>query len=451
MTEKFDIAVIGAGPGGFKAAKRCAQKGASVAIIEKEVIGGTCLNCGCIPSKALLASAHILLKAKQAAAMGINIASAVPEWPKIQSRRDEIINSLRKAMTDSMRALGKIKFIHGSATITSQNKIMVESNSSPTEIQAEKIIIATGSEPIQIPQIPFDGQTVISSKEALTLPQIPKSMIIIGGGVIGCEMACVYAAMGTKITVIEAMPNLLPMEDKWVGRLLEREFKKLGIDILTGQKASSLDKASSPAKLVLENVRTIESEKILVSVGRKPLIDKETIRSLNLKMSGPAIEINEKMETSAPGVYAIGDVTGKTYLAHGATAQAEAAAANATGGNNTLTDYSLIPRVIYTFPEVASVGKTEETCKAEGIETSVEKAFFRANGRAVAQNETTGEARVIRNNQSNKIVGITIVGATATELITLARMFIGTSEKAVHITFPHPTFSETLEEAIQND
>jgi dihydrolipoamide dehydrogenase len=383
--------------------------------------------------------------------MGVNITSAVPNWPKIQSRRDEIINSLRKGMADSMRALGKIKFIQGSATITSQNKIIVETNSSPTEIQAEKIIIATGSEPIQIPQIPFDGQTVITSKEALTLPQIPKSMIIIGGGVIGCEMACVYAAMGTKITVIEAMPNLLPMEDKWVGRLLEREFKKLGIDILTGQKASSLDKASSPAKLVLENVRTIESEKILVSVGRKPLIDKETIRSLNLKMSGPAIEINEKMETSVPGVYAIGDVTGKTYLAHGATAQAEAASANATGGNKTLTDYLLIPRVIYTFPEVASVGKTEEACKAEGIETSVGKAFFRANGRAAAQNETAGEVRTIREKQSNKIVGITIIGATATELITPARMFIGTSEKAAHITFPHPTFSETLEEAIQND
>jgi dihydrolipoamide dehydrogenase len=451
MAEKFDIAVIGAGPGGFRAAKRCAQKGASVAIIEKEVIGGTCLNCGCIPLKALLASAHTLITAKQAAAMGIDIASAIPNWPKIQNRRDEIINSLRKGMADSMRALGKIKFIQGSATVLSPNKIKVEADSQPIEVQADKIIIATGSQPIQIPQIPFDGQTVISSKEALTLPQIPKSMIIIGGGVIGCEMACVYAAMGTKITIIEAMPNLLPMEDKWVGRLLEREFKKLGIDILTGQKAASLDKSSSPAKLVLENGRTIESEKILVSVGRKPFIDKETIRSLNLKMSGPAIEINEKMETSVPGVYAIGDVTGKTYLAHGATAQAEAAAANATGGNKTLTDYSLIPRVIYTFPEVASVGKTEEACKAEGIETSVEKAFFRANGRAVAQNETAGEARVIRDNQSNKIVGITIVGATATELITLARMFIGTSEKTAHITFPHPTFSETLEEAIQND
>jgi len=451
MAEKFDIAVIGAGPGGFRAAKRCAQKGASVAIIEKEFIGGTCLNYGCIPLKALLASAHILLKAKQAAAMGVNIASAVPDWPKIQSRRDEIITSLRKGMTDSMRALGKIKFIRGSATVLSPNKIKVEADSHPIEVQADKIIIATGSQPIQIPQIPFDGQTVISSKEALTLLQIPKSMIIIGGGVIGCEMACVYAAMGTKITIIEAMPCLLPMEDKWVGRLLEREFKKLSIDILTGQKASSLDKASSPAKLVLENGRTIESEKILVSVGRKPFIDKETIRSLNLKMSGPAIEINEKMETSVPCVYAIGDVTGKTYLAHGATAQAEAAAANATGGNKTLTDYSLIPRVIYTFPEVASVGKTEDVCKAEGTETSVEKAFFRANGRAVAQNETAGEARVIRDNQSNKIVGITIVGATATELITLARMFIGTSEKTAHITFPHPTFSETLEEAIQND
>jgi len=451
MAEKFDIVVIGAGPGGFRAAKRCAQKGASVAIIEKEFIGGTCLNRGCIPSKALLASAHILIKARRAGEFGINITSAIPDWPKIQGRKDDIVNYLRKGMTDSMRAFGKIKFIQGIATIASPNKIDVETGSQPIEIQADKIIIATGSQPIQIPEIPFDNETVISSKEALSLPQIPKSMIIIGGGTIGCEMACVYAAMGTKITIIEAMPNLLPMEDKWVGRLLEREFKKLGIDVLAGCKAASLNKTSSPAKLVLENGRTIESEKILVSVGRRPLLDNETIQSLNLKMAGPAIEINEKTETSVPGVYAIGDVTGKTYLAHGATAQAEVAAANATGGNEKLADYSLIPRVIYTFPEVASVGKTEEACKAEGIETSVGKAFFRSNGRAVAQNETAGEARVIRDNQSNKIVGITIVCATATELITLARMFIGTSEKAVHITFPHPTFSETLEEAIQND
>jgi len=451
MAEKFDIVVIGAGPGGFRAAKRCAQKGASVAIIEKEFIGGTCLNRGCIPSKALLASAHILIKARRAGEFGINITSAIPDWPKIQGRKDDIVNYLRKGMTDSMRAFGKIKFIQGIATIASPNKIDVETGSQPIEIQADKIIIATGSQPIQIPEIPFDNETVISSKEALSLPRIPKSMIIVGGGTIGCEMACVYAAMGTKITIIEAMPNLLPMEDKWVGRLLEREFKKLGIDVLAGCKAASLNKTSSPAKLVLENGRTIESEKILVSVGRRPLLDNETIQSLNLKMAGPAIEINEKTETSVPGVYAIGDVTGKTYLAHGATAQAEVAAANAAGGNEKLADYSLIPRVIYTFPEVASVGKTEEACKAEGIETSVGKAFFRANGRAAAQNETVGEIRVIRDKQSKKIVGITMAGATATELITLARMFIGTSEKTVHITFPHPTFSETLEEAIQND
>ncbi len=477
MTERFDVVVIGSGPGGYSAAIRCAQKGASVAVVEKQLIGGVCLNCGCIPSKALLASAHTLLMVKNAAMMGVDVAEASPNWPKIQARKDAIVAGFRKGMTGLMQA-NKIKIFKGRGIATGPGKIKVETDSTPVgstlrqssvqagspqvEIETEKIILATGSEPIEIPGIPFDGQTVISSKEALELQQIPQSMVIIGGGAIGCELACVYAAMGTKVTIVEALDRLIPMEDKWVGALIEREFKKLGIDAITNQKVTSVDKAPASscrktgagAKVALEGGQAIESEKVLVSVGRRAVVDKETISALGLKMNGAAIAVNKKMETNVAGVYAIGDAVGTTYLAHGAFAEAEAAAVNATGGPDVIgkkiADYSLIPRAVYTFPEIASVGKSEEACKAEGLDISVGKALFKANGRSAAHNETIGQINVIKDNATNKIVGVTIVGAQATEQIAAARALIGSAEKITEISFPHPTVSEVLKESVED-
>ncbi|MHC4594684.1 MAG: dihydrolipoyl dehydrogenase [Planctomycetota bacterium] len=449
MAESFDVVVIGSGPGGYAAAIRCAQKGASVAVVEKDFIGGTCLNCGCIPSKTLLASAHTLLLIKHAAMMGVDATSATPNWPKIQTRKDAIVAGFRKGLTGLIQS-HKVEILQGRAVVTAPNQIKLETDSSPTEIQAGKIILATGSEPIQLSAIPFDGQTVISSKEALGLQQMPKSMVIIGGGVIGCEMACVYAAVGTKVTIVEALSRLIPMEDQWVGRLIEREFKKLGIDSHTSQKVTSVDKTAAPAKIVLENGQTIEAEKILVSVGRKPVVNKETVESLNLQMTNSAITVNDKMETNVPGVYAIGDVVGTTYLAHGAFAEAEVAAVNATGGDEKMADYSLIPRAVYTFPEIASVGKTEEACKNQGLDISVGRSFFKANGRSVAHNETVGEIRIVRDNSTNRIIGVTMVGAMVTELIGAARALIGSTEEITKISFPHPTVSEVLKEAAED-
>jgi len=449
MAERFDIVVIGAGPGGFRAARRCAQRGASVAVVEKEFIGGTCLNWGCIPSKALLASAQVLLSARQASQVGVDITSATPNWPKIQERKDAIVAGFRKGMTATAQA-NKLKMFQGHAVVITPNKIKVKTDSQTIDLQADNIIIATGSEPIQLPNIPFDGQTIVTSKEALSIPHIPKSMVIIGGGVIGCEMACVYAAMGTKVIIVEALSRLIPKEDEWVGRLLEREFKKIGIDSVTSQKVTSADKTSTPAKVTLENGQIIQAEKILVCVGRKPLLDKETIQTLKLQTNGSALMVNNKLETNVPGVYALGDVVGTTFLAHGAFAEAEVAAANATGGDERMIDYSLIPRVTFTFPEVASVGKSEEACKCEGIDVIVGKGFFKANGRSVAHNQTSGQIRVVRANGTDKILGITMVGDMVTEFVAFARALIGTTEKITRITFPHPTVSETLKEAIED-
>jgi len=447
MAERFDVVVIGAGPGGFRAARRCAQRGASVAVIEKEFVGGTCLNWGCIPSKTLLASAHLLQQARKGAELGIDIPAATPNWPKIQQRREAIIAGLRKGMAGSAQA-AKLTYIEGTAVVTAPGKVTIEANGQARALEAGKLILATGSKSIEIPSIPFDGKVVISSKEALALPEIPKSMVIVGGGVIGCEMACVYAVMGTKVTIVEALDRLIPMEDSWVSRLLEREFKGLGIEVMTGEKVTSVDKATTPAKVNLASGKAVEGEKVLISVGRRAAVEQRVVGALKLEMNGPAIRINSKMETSVPGVYALGDAVGTTYLAHGATAEAEVAATNATGGNEELLDYSLIPRVIFTFPEVASVGVSAEKCQAEGREIAVGKGFYRANGRSVAHNETGGQIHAVRDTAMNEIVGITMVGEMATEFVTCARALIGTVEPIRNITFPHPTVSEVMEDAV---
>ena len=444
MAEKFDVAVIGSGPGGYAAAIRCVQKGATVAIIEKENIGGTCLNRGCIPSKTLLASAHILNLVKNADAFGVAVGEVGINWQKMQSRKEMVVNGFRKGLTGLIQS-NKIKIFQGTGVVTAKNKIAVQGDV-PTEIEASKIIIATGSVPVEIPFMRFDGSTIISSTEALSLTEIPKTMAIIGGGVIGCEMACVYSSVGVKITIIEALPGILPFEDEWVGQLLTREFKKVGIDVITGKKVTACDKSDSGVKLSLEDGTVIESEKVLVSVGRKAFCDSQTVQALSLDMKGSVIKVNDKMETNVSGVYAIGDVVGTTYLAHGAFLEAEIAADNAMGKEASVKDYSLVPRAVYTFPEVASVGKNENKCKQAGIDYTVGRAFFRANGRSLAHNEAVGQVRVIRDKTTNKILGVTMVGASVTEMIATARALLGSSEKIGGISFAHPTVSEVLKE-----
>jgi dihydrolipoamide dehydrogenase len=446
MAEKFDVVVIGGGPGGYAAAIRCAQKGASVALVEKDAMGGTCLNRGCIPSKALLASAHFLTIAKHAPLMGLDIQGVSPNWTKMQARKNAIVTGFCQGVTGLVKS-NKIKVFEGVGTVSAPGKIKVEAASGTVDIQAKKIILATGSKPVNIPVFPFDGETIISSTEALSLPAIPESMVIIGGGVIGCELACVYAAVGTKVTIVEALSQLLPNEDQWVGTLIAKELKKIGIESLTSQKVTAVNVEAGMAKVSLESGTVIDAEKVLVAVGRKAVCDKETIEALGLEMKGPAIKVDDKMQTNVAGVYAIGDAVGTTYLAHGAFAEAEIAAANATGENEKMYEYNLIPRAVYTFPEVASVGLNETKCAEAGIETVIGKAAFRSNGRSVAHNDNVGEIRVIKDKATDKIVGVTMVGAVVTEMLAAARALIGSTEKITDVCFAHPTVSEVLKEA----
>jgi len=378
MADKFDVFVIGGGPGGYAAAIRCAQKGLSVALAEKEYMGGTCLNCGCIPSKALLGSAHFLTLAKHANLMGLNVSGVSPNWPKMQSRKEAIVAGFRKGVTGLVKA-NKITVFEGTAVVKAAGKLKVDTSEGTQEVDAKNMIIATGSVPIELNSFAFDGQTIISSKEALGLTEVPKSMVIIGGGVIGCELACVYATVGCKVTIVEMLGQLLPNEDEWVGKIMAKELKKLGIESLVSQKVTGVDVSGGVAKVNLEGGNAIEAEKVLVAVGRKANCDKETIDGLALEMNGPVIAVNEKMETNAAGVYAIGDVVGTTYLAHGAFAEAEVAAENIAGGDKKMDDYDLIPRAVYTFPEVASIGKNESKCAEAGIDFVVGRATFMSN------------------------------------------------------------------------
>jgi dihydrolipoamide dehydrogenase len=418
----------------------------TVALVEKDQMGGTCLNRGCIPSKALLGSAHFLTLAKHAPLMGVEISSITPNWTKMQARKDAIVAGFRKGVTGLVQA-NKIKIFSGKGIVTAPGNVKIESAASSEEIQAKKIILATGSIPTEIGAFAFDGQTIISSTEALSLKEIPASMVIIGGGVIGCELACVYATVGCKVTIVEALAQLLPNEDTWIGTMMAKELKKLGIESMVPRKVTSVDVTGSGGKVNLEGGSAIEAEKVLVAVGRRAVCDEETVSALGLKMNGPAIAVNEKLETSAAGVYAIGDAVGTTYLAHGAFSEAETAAANAAGEDKTIGDYSLVPRAVYTFPEVASVGKNERKCAELGIEVVVGKAAFRSNGRSVAHNEGIGEIRVIRNRANDEILGVTMVGATVTEMLAAARALIGSTEKITDVCFAHPTVSEVLKEA----
>ncbi|MBN2020605.1 MAG: dihydrolipoyl dehydrogenase [Sedimentisphaerales bacterium] len=447
MPETYDVVIIGSGPGGYFTAIRCAQKGLSTAIVEKGEIGGVCLNRGCIPSKTLLASAETFLKVKNADALGIDVAGVSPNWVKIQRRKESIVAGFRKGLAGLIGA-NKIKIFEGVGTCASAKTVVIENSKGQNEINAGKaVVIATGSVPVEIPAFAFDGEIIISSTEALNLPDIPASMVVVGGGIIGCELACVYSGVGAKVTIVEALEHIINTEDSWVGQLMERELRRHGIEILAGQKVTAVEKAGNSAKVVLQSGRHIDAEKVLVAVGRKATCDKKTIDNLKLHTSGPAIKVDDKMRTNVEGVYALGDVVGTTYLAHGAFAEAEVVAENIAGGNARIGDYSLIPRAVYTFPEIASVGKNEQACAKAGLHVTIGRGFFKANGRSVAHNETTGEIRVVREKATDKILGVTMVGANVTELIAGARLLIGSTEKFNDVSFPHPTVSEALKEA----
>jgi dihydrolipoamide dehydrogenase len=453
MSKKYDISIVGGGPGGYVAALHAAQLGQKVALIEADHLGGTCLNRGCIPSKTLLKHAEVIESIEKAKEWGIETGELRLSLDKMKKRKDDVINRLRSGIAFLMKQ-GKIDVFNGLGVIESTNTVKVISEETEETIEAGKIIIATGSNPV-VPPIPgLDTVSFETSDSIFDIKEIPESIAIIGGGVIGVEFACIFASLNTKVTVIEMADRLAPSEDVEASKLLEKVLKKKGIQILTSTKVQRVEKSGEKIAIVCTDKKDkeviVETTSLNVCVGRKPNLS--AVGNLKPEMDGPYIKVNEKMETNLANVYAVGDVVGGYQLAHVASAEGIVAASNASGEADKI-DYKVVPRCIYTLPEIASVGMTEEEAKKKGISVRSEKFDHVGNGKALTAGETIGFTKIVYEEQYGEIIGVTMVGPHVTEMISEASAFMyleGTVEEAAKMIHPHPTVSETFYEAAQN-
>ncbi len=447
--EKFDVCVIGAGPGGYVAAIRAGQRGLSVALVERAELGGTCLNIGCIPTKTLLAGADVLKTARHAADFGVEIAGEVKfDWAKMLARKDDVLSKLRGGIAALEKAAG-VKTFKGSAAFLNKNQVLVANGADAgTTIEAKSFIIATGSASL-VPGFIPESPRIITSTELLSIPKVPKSLLILGGGVIGCEFACLFAALGTEVTVVEMLPSIMPPVDRETSRVVAKAMEKAGVKIMTGAPLADI-KASARGVSGMVNGEKVSADYLLVSIGRRPVTD-----GLNLAMAGVKttergwIPVDASCRTNVPTIYAIGDITGTTQLAHWASAMALTAVANITGKRDTISN-ALVPGCIFTSPEIGSIGLTEEQCKEKNLGYKVGKFPFASLGKAMAINETEGFVKIIADAATDQVLGVHIVGPHATDLIAEAgpamSLEITAHElgKAIHA---HPTLGEAMMEA----
>ena len=448
------IAVLGAGPGGYVAAIKAAQLGASVTVIEDTEVGGTCLNRGCIPTKALVASAEALDKAKNIHDFGIELnGDVIPNIQKILERKNKIVNIQVKGIRGLFKSWG-IKILDGKGFIVSANKIRVAlKDGGAEEVETDKIIIATGSRPAQIPIFPFDGEKILSSDDALNLNNIPSSLLIIGAGVIGCEFAFIYREFGSEVTMVEMMPRAVSTEDEEISEILEKELKKKKIKLITNIKVEKVEVKESSVQAFLSDGRAIEAEKVLVSIGRAINSKDIGLENIGVKTGQRGeIIVNDKMETSIKGVYAVGDVTGGIMLAHMASKEGMIAAENAVGGDAVI-NRSVVPAAIFTSPEIASVGLREKQALDKGYRIKIGRFQFRALGKAHAIGEISGLIKIIADEQNDKILGAHIIGPHASDLIHEIALAVnkGLTVKDIADTIhAHPTLSEGIMEAAED-
>ncbi len=449
------LTIIGSGPGGYVSAIRAAQKGANVTLVESADVGGTCLHRGCIPTKALIASAEALEHARRAEEFGLEIAGAVSySLTKIKERKDKVVSTQVKGLHALFKSWG-INLIGGRGSLLSPTLVRVEHpDGKTTDINSDKIIIATGSRPAQLPGFPFDGETVITSDEAVQLKKIPKSLLIIGAGVIGSEFAFIYRTFGAEVTMAEMMPRALSTEDEEVSEIIQREFKKSKIRLLTDVKVERVEQEGDGAKVaVLSSGQQIRTEMILVSIGRSMNSENIGLDAVGVSTGRRGeISVNERMETNVSGIYAIGDVTGKMLLAHVASRQGLVAVENALGGNEKL-DYSVVPSGIFTMPEIGSVGVREHEARERGIKYRVGRFPYRALGKAHAMGEITGMVKILSDEVTDKILGLHICGAHASDMVhegALA-MKLGAAAKDISVMIhAHPTLAEGIMEAAED-
>ncbi|HEX7632266.1 MAG TPA: dihydrolipoyl dehydrogenase [Lacunisphaera sp.] len=448
--DSFDLVVIGAGPGGYVCAFRASQLGLKVALVEKRAtLGGTCLNVGCIPSKALLhSSEHVAFAKSHAAAHGIKLGSVSIDLPTMLKRKDEVVAKNTGGLTLLAKAR-KVTVLTGEASFTSATTLAVKGEKGITEVTAKNIVIATGSAPVELPFMKFDGQTVVSSDHAIAFPEVPKKLVVVGGGVIGVELGSVWARLGADVTVVEFLPKIIATYDDDIIRNFTRIMQKQGLKIEVGAKVTGYAKGVLTAERE-GKVLEFPADKVLVAVGRRPYTD-------NLGLEKAGVELDEKkrikvdghLRTTAKNIWAIGDVVAGPMLAHKAEEDG-AAVAEWIAGKAGHINWDLVPGIVYTHPEVASVGLGEDQAKAKGIAVNIGKFNFAANGRAIAADATDGYVKIIADAKTDKILGAQILGANAGELISeiVTHMeYGGSAEDLGRTIHAHPTMSEAIKEA----
>ena len=457
MAEKR-IAILGAGPGGYVAAIRAAQLGAKVTVIEDVEVGGTCLNRGCIPTKTLVATAEIYEKIKEAASFGIELeGGATLNIPKIMERQGKVIQTLTKGIRGLFKAHG-IELIEGRGRLIDKKiiEVTLKDGSGTKKVEADNIIVATGSSPAEIPTFKFDHEHIISSDDAICFSKVPRRILIVGAGVIGCEFACIFKVMGAEeVTMVELLPRCLSTEDPDISDMMARELKKKKIKLITNAKIEKVTvNEDGTVTSSMEGGAEVVSDQVLVSIGRAL-----NSRGIGLEENGVKLGkrgevlVNEYMETEQPGIYAIGDVVGGIMLAHVASAEGLCAVENIMHGNSKKMDYRVVPAGIFTLPEIGSVGLREHECQAKGIKIKVGKFQLRGLGKAQAMNELAGMVKVIADAETDKVLGVHIMGAHSTDYIHEAAvaMAMGATAKQVAETIhSHPTLAESVMEAMED-
>jgi dihydrolipoamide dehydrogenase len=446
---RVDVAVVGTGPGGYVAAIRCAQLGLSVAAVEDDRPGGVCLNWGCIPTKALLRNAEVLHLVERAGDFGIRVQGVQADYAEAYKRSRAVADRMAKGVEFLFRK-NKITLLAGSGALKSPTVVEVRGADGVTHtIEARAVILATGSEPKSLPGVTIDEQRIISSTGAVKLERVPKSLVIIGAGAVGVEFADVYAAYGTPVTILEALPRVVPLEDEEVSALLTRSFGRRGMTLKTGVKVTAA-KPAGPDVLVETDAGRFEAEQVLMAVGRTARVKGMGLEALGVPMDRGFVKVSPRMETALPGVYAIGDMAGPPLLAHKAMAEGVVAAEAIAGRDPRPLDYGNVPSCTYCRPQIASLGLGEARARDTGREIAVGKFPFTASGKAVALGETEGFVKVVADKATGEILGVHIVGPEATEMIhefAVGRTLEATLEEIIHTVHAHPTLSEAALEA----
>jgi dihydrolipoamide dehydrogenase len=449
VQESYDIIVIGGGVGGYTAALRAAELGASAALIERGDLGGTCLNIGCIPTKALLESCRLARSAAKAAEFGVTVGEVGTLPEKMVSRSRSVVETLTKGVADELARAG-VRVVKGTGGLVSSGEVAVKTETEDLSFKTKTTVVATGSSWISLPGIEIDGRLIITSDHALALERIPAELVIVGGGAIGCEFAEIYSSLGSRVTIVEMMEHVLPTEDAELAKRLEAALKRKGIKILTASKVAGIETGGDRVAVTIEGRDLLEADQVLMSIGRKPNAEGLGLEQVGVKLAGKAVEVDRGMRTSVPGVFAVGDVTGKWLLAHVALAQGVVAGRNACGGSHNM-DYRAVPRCVYTDPEMAAVGFTQAEAEAEGMSVRTHRVRLGRVGRALTLGETFGLAKLIYEEDTGKIVGFHVLGPHASELLSeisaamRSGMTVGDLADVIH---PHPTLSELVWECV---